>query len=88
MAKPRPDIVAAMELLLTRQQIAYILGQTWSGRDRVEILKRLVNVGIATLERERAAADRMTISHANQSAPDCARGTQQHAAANAQCSVE
>ena len=48
--KPNPDIVAAMELLLSKQQIARIMQQTWTGRDRVAVLRRAVTLGLDAID--------------------------------------
>jgi hypothetical protein len=48
--KPRPDIVAAMELLLTPRQRARILELTYAGPDRVAVLRQALNLGLDQLE--------------------------------------
>jgi len=55
MAQARPDIVAAMSLLLTKRQIERILQQTPLGPDRVTVLRRVVNIGLDTLDADRRA---------------------------------
>lgn len=53
--KPKPEITAAMELLLTRKQIERIMRRTFSGPSRVAILRDAVNRGLSEIEAELAA---------------------------------
>jgi hypothetical protein len=47
MARPAVEqVAAAMDVLLTKRQIAYVKTQTFTGRSKGEIIRRLVNLGI------------------------------------------
>jgi hypothetical protein len=62
--KPKPEIVAAMELLLTQQIIARILDRTFSGPSRVTILRRAVAIGLDWLEEKDRAFGRKLMQQA------------------------
>ena len=61
--KPRQDIVAAMELLLTKRQIARIMDMTGRGNDRVAVMRRVVNAGLDRVELEHW--DKIELAEAN-----------------------
>jgi len=50
MARQKPEIVAAMELLLTSRQIERIMSRTRFGDDRVKVLRSALNRGLDQME--------------------------------------
>ena len=58
MSKPRPstpDVIAAMELLLTKRQIEAVKDITAGGSGKLQAIRELVSRGIAARESERRA---------------------------------
>jgi hypothetical protein len=53
MSKPKVDaVIAAMEVLLTKRQIAVVNNRTRGGSSKLEIIREFLNVGIQTYEAE------------------------------------